>query len=301
VNVYTYLLRFGGNRAVVIRLFSEFGERLTVALALQVLSMSRLSAEPVVAVCAWLAGLVERYERLAAAAAKIVDPLDVSVCAEFLSPRTDRNVLRAVLRLIAALAGNQTCAAIFAARKEVPSLFAKTALLADAGVAAGLMNVVERFTFHNPRYAPEKMVKALPIVLRADELEVQRSALRVVCQIVMPEHGFLLDDGIPERVAGFVESTDPTVCWLAIRTMTQLVTTFGIEGVFFVELRGKERLFEVVRRKELCRAVLIALAALLQLCQRLSDDEKAEVVMEIQKFEGFDGVKHLASLVDAWS
>jgi hypothetical protein len=300
VNVFSYLLLFVQNRSVVLRVFSEFGEQLVLVLALQILSMTRTSAEAVTTICAWLAALVDKYERLAAVAAAIDDPLDIAVCAEFLSPKADRLVLRAVLRLIAALAANQTCAAIFSARREFTSLFGKPAVMADAEICRALLNVTERFTFHDPTCVPEKLVSAIPALLQSD-IGVQRSVLRILCQTAIPEHLFLIGETIPEIVAGFMESADSTLCWLAIRTITQFIAVFHIDAAFFRELRGKERVFELLGRQQLCRAVLIALAGLLQICPRFGDDDRLEIVTLIRQFEGFAAVKHLADLVDAWT
>jgi hypothetical protein len=229
----------------------------------------------------------------------INDPLDISVCAEFLSPKTDRVVLRSVLHLIAALSGNQRCAAIFAGRKEVSSLFAKREVVADTGGCGVLLNVIERFTFYDQRYAPEKFVSAMPGLLKSPERAVQRSVLHIVCQIAIPDHAFLLRDGIPQLVIEFAASADATICYLALRGIGQLIVAFQLENNFFGKFQGKERILELVRGQTLCRAVVSALSALVQRCLEFTEKERAQIGTAIRGLDGLGNAKPVTEPIDA--
>jgi hypothetical protein len=282
LNVFSYLLIFGQNREVVLAVFTEFGEEIMVVLALQTLSMSRSSSDVVLTICGWLAGLVEKHERLGAVAATIVDPLDISVCAECLSLKRDRVVIRSVLSLIAALAGNATCAAILAGRKEVWSLFGKADVLADGDVCAALLNVVERFTFHNPDFVPENLGRRLPIIMESSNLVIQRSVLRIVWQITTPEHAFLLSDGIAAAVVNFLEHTDTVVCWEALQTIRKFLVVFHLEGTFFAEFHGKEKINEILSRENIARILVIAISELVEVCQEFGAEERASIAVAIR-------------------
>jgi hypothetical protein len=297
LNVFSYLLMCAADRAVIQRVFAEFGDELLLALSLQMLSMSRACSDTVMAICGWLGGLIDGHEQLAAVAATIVDPLDITVCVEFLSPKTEKEVLRAVLHLVAALAGNRACTNILKGRREVSSLFAKGTVMADPEVCAALLNVVERFTFYDSGYAPEKLVRAIPGILKKSDLSLTRSVLYIVCQITTPEHVFLMNDGIPGLLVNFVTDGDPAVSWLAIHAVTQMLAVFNAEGLFMTELHGREKVLELARRQNLGRAVVNALLGLIRECQGFTEDERAQIGAALRAYDGSATVKLIDSKV----
>jgi hypothetical protein len=300
LNAVSYLLIFAQNRAVVQRVIVEFGDEVLVALALQMLSMSRASSDAIVAVCSWFGGLVEKHEQLAAVAATIVDPLDISVCTEFLSVKMDRLVVRSLLHLIAAFSVSQACAEALSKRKEISSLFAKPAVIADAELCTGLLNVVERFTFYDHSYAPEKLMKAIPVLLKSSERSVRKAALHIICQIASPDHPRLLQDGIPGLVMGFIADTDATMCYLGLRVISRLIGAFHREQDFFAEFQGKQRILELARRHNLSHAVVSALTALVDTCGEFTRDELDEIEMALRGFDGLGASKPVVEPVDSW-
>jgi hypothetical protein len=297
INTFAFLMLFRNVKNLYEHILGEFTEQVILVLSLQILSMSR-TAPPVVAViCGWLADLVERTDALASVAARIFDPLDISVCAEFLGAQNEPAVLVPILHLIACFALDQGCATLFSSRKEIPALFARQAVCENAVVMEQLMNVVERITFHLPGYAPPKLVYAIPNILASPDPLVVQMGLRVLCQIATPDKMFLLENQIPERVIGLMDAQDPKICWLAVRGSCHLMQIFEEVKVRFAESGGRQRILQILRREEVCRAVLTALVGLMTVCGQWSEEERAEIAELIRGFEGYESVKQLVEFV----
>jgi hypothetical protein len=135
LNVFSFLQLFSGQKGFMHRLFAEFGEGLILVLALQVLGMSKNSPDASICVADWLSTVLKRFDRLTALSSTIVEPVDISLCVEFLGVNADPLVLKSLLHLIAIFCGDRHCVTRFCCYKEFVSLFSKPVVAENPEVA----------------------------------------------------------------------------------------------------------------------------------------------------------------------
>jgi hypothetical protein len=298
LNVFSFLQLFSGQKGFMHRLFSEFGEPLIIVLALQVLGMSRSSSDALICVADWLSSVLERFEWLASLGSKIVEPVDISLCVEFLSVNSDPQVLKSVLHLIAVFCGDLNCVARFCCFREFVSLFSKPVVIDNPPVCAQLLNVIERFTFYNQNYCPNKLVWAFPRLLKSSDVLLLGSTLRIIRQITAPGREFLMSDLVPQLVVAQVANDDPTVSWLALRTVQQFLSLFGgVAAAAWEDAGGKARLFALLEKETLCSAQLMALAGLIPMLSGFTPEEKVALVQLIKQFEGYQTIEKLNAVI----
>jgi hypothetical protein len=300
LNVYSFLALPPAQK-VLPALFQEFGEKLIIILSLQILGMSRADSSVPICICDWLSAVIKRFEHVSFIASEISEPVDISICAEFLNPNSAPPVLKSVLHLIGGFSLNSICARILAQRREFASLLAKPSIVEDVDTCRLLLNVVERFTFHNQHYCPSKLVAALPSLLRAADVGILRCAVRIVHHIVNEKHSFLVDLGVPDLVVPLIASDDLVLSWLALRTIGQLALAFG-EQVrdCWERMGGKQRVFEALEKPAMCRAQVIALVALIQMFPQFDREERARFRELVGQFEGYEAVKQLNDFIKGW-
>jgi hypothetical protein len=121
--------------------------------------------------------------------------------------------------------------------------------------------------------------------------------LRVVYQIATSDKRFLLENQIPERLIELMDSEEPKLCWLAVRTSCHFIQIFQEMKIIFAENRGKQKVFQILGRASASGPLLRALAGLITLCGEWTAEERADISGLICGFEGYESVKQLLEFV----
>jgi hypothetical protein len=106
-----------------------------------------------------------------------------------------------------------------------------------------------------------------------------------------------MENRIPETLVTLMSSDDAKVCWIAVRAISLLIPVFAQMKDIFTQENGKPKIIEILKRKVVCRALLIALVGLMRVCDDWTEEETSEVLKLIREFEGYETVKQLMDYI----